>query len=94
MGVHLVLSTEDGEEHPDWDWLRHAGDSDFAGLLGSELGYVTSSEEDPWDRGMRPSDYAAWRAVIAAREWPNPGRFEKLVDLLQANIHHWLYVSR
>lgn len=87
MGVNLCLYTKAHREHPDWDWTRYSGDREFAALTG---GLPSAGTEDDL---VRPTDFAKWRAAVADARLPNPGRHEKLLDLLEADEGYWLFVS-
>jgi hypothetical protein len=92
MGVHIKVEKLDYTEHPTWDWIRHAGDRDFPAFVS--LLPAVKHWVDPDDAPhMRPADIATWRAALAAREWPNPGRFEQLLDILEQEPDYWLYFS-
>jgi hypothetical protein len=93
MGLNISLYGPGFKEHPDWDWIRHAGDRDFASMIGKELPIVQRGDGIMTDVEYRPADFAQWRKAIASREWPNPGRFEHLTDLLERNPDHWLYLG-
>ena len=95
MGINICLYDEHSNEHPEWDSVRMSGDRDFVAMLGKELSTVrknvgTTFEPDYVDR---PADFAAWRAKLAGREWPNPGRLEHLVDLLERDTRFWISIS-
>lgn len=94
MGLNILLEGPDFKRHPDWDDAKLAGDKEFAQMF----------ESLPFDRGLRggapdfepyyrPTDFTAWRQAISSREWPNPGRYEKLMDLLEANPDFYIYLS-
>lgn len=92
MGVNLHIYRADGTEHPDWETGRLVGDSDIARLVPTLP--CTIIRDDPSDKpDYRPSDFAAWRAAAAAREWPNPGRFEQLIDILELEPDARLSIS-
>jgi hypothetical protein len=94
MGINICVVNRRHQEHPDWDWIRYAGDREFAAMVGD-----LPKQEENWsshpdfDWHMRPADFAAWRKAIADREWPNPGRLEGLIDLLEREPDYWLYFS-
>jgi hypothetical protein len=70
-----------------WDSAKLAGDRDFPAVL-----YSVPYKEHPEDDELkRPTDIPACRAAIAARSWPNPGRFERMMDLLEADPDLWIY---
>lgn len=89
MGLNIAIQ-KNGVDHPEWDSSRFAGDREFPSFMRGLPQIVKTSlgSEDP---EYRPGDFAAWRAAIASREWPNPGRFEKMMDLLEQNPDYWLY---
>ena len=93
MGLNISLYGPCSAEHPDWDSVRYAGDRDFAALLGKELPTIQKGDPFIEDVMFRPADFAVWRTVVAAKEWPNPGRFEKMIDLLEANSDYWIYMG-
>jgi hypothetical protein len=69
------------------------GDADFAHLSASlPTNYFNRAE--PFDSPLRPSNFPVWREAIAQILWPNPGRYEALMDLLQGDPTLWLYFSR
>jgi hypothetical protein len=94
MGVNICVVNRSHKEHPDWDAFRYAGDKEFAAMI-SEF----PSTEENWgsqpdfDWHIRPTDFHAWRAKLAEREWPNPGRLEALVDLLEREPDYWIRFS-
>lgn len=94
MGLNILLYDAGGKEVPEWDWIRYAGDRDFAKLAGT-LPHESRNRCTPpdieWE--YRPSDFVAWRAAVAAQEWPNPGRYEHLLDLMEQRPDTWLYFS-
>jgi hypothetical protein len=94
MGVNIYVYNSEGKECSQWDWIRYAGDRDFMAMF-CDLPSVRKDtlpfpDIEPY---YRPSDFAVWRDAIASREWPNPGRFEYLVDLLETNPDLWVYFS-
>lgn len=93
MGINISIYGPGSKEHPEWDSGRYAGDRDFAAMLGKELPTIQRGDPLIEDMMYRPADMALWRSVIAAREWPNPGRFERMVDILEANPDYWIYMG-
>lgn len=93
MGTYIHLRHSTGDD-PQWDFGL-SGDRDFARALGTSLPTVTvqAASGDPEDVTYRPADFAVWRAWIAAQTWPNPGRFERMTDLLEADPDLSVYVS-
>ena len=94
MGLNIYCEGPDGKNHPEWDNAKLAGDKEFAALF-STLPYERGAKGGPpdFEPYYRPTDFAAWRAAIASRQWPNPGRYEKLMDLLEANPEFQIYLS-
>lgn len=96
MGVHIQVQTADGKDHPDWDWVRYAGDREFAdwtaGLPTQNLKPPPSSWADDIDYAYRPVDFPAWLAALPA-DRPNPDRFPALLRLLEANPDLWIRLS-
>lgn len=90
MGLNICVIDRNAKDVPDWDWIRYAGDRDFPGVVGD---LPTVSNEKLYDGAFRPVDFPAWRERVSGREWPNPGRFERLLDLLEANPDWWVYYS-
>lgn len=96
MGVHLHLEFGDSHDHhPDWDWLRHSGDFTFTKFIDVAPKLIRAR----WDDGdmfgplIRPLDVKVWREGIAAYPWPNCGRFEHMMDLLETNPNLWIWES-
>lgn len=94
MGVNICVQNRAYKEHPDWDSMRYAGDKEFA-LMISEFPCVKEnwSSQPDFEMYIRPADFSIWRKKLAEREWPNPGRLEGLVDLLEREPDYWLYFS-
>lgn len=92
MGINIYLEWELGRNHPDWDEARYAGDRDFSGWM-SGLPRVRRNE-DPYaeDWGYRPLEIERWRAALPA-DRPNPERFIKMFDLLEAEPGLWVIES-
>lgn len=95
MGLNIsVMKPDHSGDHPDWDWLRYAGDREF-GKMVFDLPHITKGPNgygDDWQY-IRPADFTAWREAIAKVEWPNPGRFEGLLDILEREPDYWIYLS-
>lgn len=89
MGIHLCCQTLDYKDHPNWDWIRHAGDRDFVSMLRELPNTLHGSDND----FMRPTDFKVWREAVAKVQWPNPGRIEHLLDILEADPSYYIYVS-
>lgn len=96
MGVHLSVHNADGDRHPNWNWLRCAGDKEVAGTLTS-LPHVSGPPGEAWiEDAIRPSDFTAWRVALAYTDdetFPNAGRFSQLIDLLEGDAQWWLTIS-
>lgn len=94
MGVHICLiDSISFADHPDWDYIRYAGDREFASLLFALPTVDIEAEDVPL---MRPADNGGlfvWRQAIAAYPWPNPGRFEYLCALLAKHPNYWVHLS-
>lgn len=90
MGVNICIEHAiSGEDHPLWNDARHSGDNDFVRDLLGELPTIARDHNT-----VRPSDFAAWRSAIAKRTWPNPGRFELMIDILEKEPVYWLHISQ
>lgn len=94
MGLNICLRRRDYTDLPSWDDSRLAGDKEFAAMM-ADLPRVEENWDAPagFDFYTRPADFEAWRRAIANREWPNPGRFEQMLDLLEENPDCWIYIS-
>lgn len=92
MGLNICLYRRDQTRHPDWDAGRLVGDREFAKLIDS-LPHIAERWGDHMDFEWhyRPADFEAWRTALATQEWPTPGRFERLLDLLEADPSYWIY---
>lgn len=98
MGLNITLYRKGSADSlAGWDDAKLAGDKDFASLVAGLPSSVKIEESwaapHDFDWHVRPADFAAWRAAIASREWPNPGRYEHLMDLLEANPDLYIYFS-
>ncbi len=95
MGINIcVMRPDHTGDHPRWDWIRYAGDREFARLAAS-LPHDTKGPDgygDDWIF-IRPADFAAWRTAIAKVEWPNEGRYDELLDILEREPEYWIYFS-
>lgn len=89
MGIHLCCMTLDHADHPDWDWIRMAGDREFVSLM-SKLPHERQGTENEY---VRPTDFSEWRSAIEHANLPNKGRHSGLLDLLEADPNYWIYVS-
>lgn len=100
MGINLLVYDEvSGREYPGWDSLRYSGDGDIAKLLSDLPSVSRNGLRDhltlppDCEPHYRPTDFEAWRRAASNRIWPNPGRFEALIDILEKNPNCWLYIS-
>ncbi len=95
MGLNICVQRPDHTgDHPRWNWTRMVGDREFAKLV-SKLPKVTKGPNgygDDWIF-IRPADFQARRDAIAKVEWPNEGRFESLLDILENEPEYWIYFS-
>ncbi len=92
MGINIVIVDSDGNEHPDWDSFRYASDNDIKDLVLS-LPHECRNKEPDIEYVYRPADFGAWKAAAQSRTWPNPGRFERLIELLEQNPDCWIRIS-
>lgn len=92
MGIQISLYNAAGEEHPEWDRLRHSGDRDFFGWTEG-LPQVDGDATNAWlDGAFRPADFPRWLAALPA-DRPNPDRFPLMLRLLEADDQWWISVS-
>ena len=94
MGINVHIQTVDDQDHPDWDWIRHAGDRDVPTIIEENGGTIAYPEKPEWGddwRLFRPKDFAALRAA----KWPdcNEARWVQLVDILEGDGKWWLHYS-
>lgn len=100
MSVHLYLRTRtDWRNHPEWEPESSAngGHKHFArNVMGTLPREDVRSNDDPYDFDWltRPTDFAAWRAAIAADPELEGSNLPLLVDLLEREPDRWLYVSQ
>lgn len=101
MSVHLHLRKLDSyDDHPDWEPLIYANGG-FKHFVRNVLRALPKVEErigDPMDGEYvtRPTDFAAWRAAIAADPQiaGDMSCISRLVDILEKAPDYWLYVSQ
>ena len=96
MGVNIHIQTTEGDDHPDWDWIRYGGDKEFVRAFFSSgvehktwtpLGFPYSD-----DRCLhRPDDIAAFRAFAAVQD--NPERWGRAADVFESSPDYWFYFS-
>lgn len=100
MGINISLVTGDLREIPgsDWDSVRHQGDLSFTGLaITLPLLQRDWSDVDVWRPA--PGTFMQWRQAIA--DWRlrmgwdimNTGRWEHMMDVLEARPDVWVCVS-
>lgn len=94
MGLNIILQKvvdgRPGEWEPLWDTGKFHGDRDFA----KEVALMPRIEVlDDCDLYVRPMVIEAWRELVASREWPNPGRFERLLDLIEQDPELHIFFS-
>lgn len=103
MGVHLILRKRGSyDEHAGWrdsHQMANGGHKHFARNVLRHLPKedVKTSETDyDFDWLMRPTDFAAWRAAIAADPQisGDNSNLLALVDILEQEPDYWLYVSQ
>jgi hypothetical protein len=91
MGIHICLRNAAGKDHPDWDWIRHAGDRDFPHWT-KDLPRVEGEPKGWTEDAFRPLDFPRWRAALP-EDRINPDRFPHLLNLLEADEQWWVYYS-
>lgn len=93
MGVHIKL-VRNGEEHPDWDWIRVQNDRDFPSLIDYDKIIKNPDAIHHYDENeFRPTDLDALRSRIKETGWLNTRRYLHLVDLIEKYPDYWLYFS-
>jgi hypothetical protein len=93
LNIYVMRSDHRGD-HPRWDWLRYAGDREFA-TLASTLPRVTKGPDgwgDDWVF-VRPASFEVWRKAVGNSELPNPDRYFELLDVLEREPDYWIYFS-
>ena len=77
-----------------WDWIRHAGDREFAKEVLGDPSKTDAVREDGYEGEwyFRPRDVDAWKAWDAAHEGNN-GRWAALADLLASDPELYVYQS-
>lgn len=92
MGIHVSIVNQRGEEHPDWDWIRHAGDRDIPGLVTEVQSDVFFNDELE-DEYYRPRDpEQLFQKLVAAHPY-NEKRWRHLADLLSSDPDLHLHYS-
>lgn len=90
MGVHICL-LKNHEDHPGWDYLRQANDSEFTQLIDWED--ITYRDGDPHTEEWRPNNMESIRSKIMGTEWHNMDRYLSLMMLLEKDADCWLHFS-
>ena len=94
MGVHIHAVGLDDARDTRWDWIRHAGDREFAAWLGDHSDQARTLAEE-WV--YRPKDFAEARAWIQEHisQWGegNLRRMLDLMDWLEVDEGLWLELS-
>ena len=92
MGLNISLYTVKPplRAHLTWDTARFAGDREFATLdIEWDSAALTPGDVDYY---LRPRDFAAARAAVRARTWPNgPTRYLHLLDIFEREPEWWVY---
>jgi hypothetical protein len=94
MGLNICVIKDDNTEYSGWDAVRRPGDREFAEMIKSlpfergPLGRDSAAEQF-----YRPTNFGAWRTAIANGDWPDRSRFERLIDILEANPSYYLCLS-
>ena len=90
MGVHINVQGVDGVEHPEWNWIRQAGDSDIAVEV---FGHPHDSSQDVHGEPLaRPKDVGAFVARMVVAHPGGRDRWELLGRIL-SDPRWWLYFS-
>ena len=97
MGVNIcIIDARTGEEVPEWDDLRYAGDREVFSVL-TAAGYtsLTLLGGDPFDGVSleRPTDVEHFRGLLHATLDYNSDRWDQMCDLLAADENRGLYFS-
>jgi hypothetical protein len=93
MGVNLILEKRDGTgSPPEWEWLRYAGDREFAEIL-SKMPTRNDYDERFNEWWWQFTDHDAAIAMLPP-DRPNPERLPHLINLMRARPDLWLRVSR
>jgi hypothetical protein len=87
MGIHISLYRNTCEHHPEWDWVRHSGDSQFPAVLANCKQITKPGFEDM----VRPAFVDQLRAGIRESSLEQPERFLHLCDLLERDTDYWIY---
>lgn len=93
MGLHICLYTKDGEDHPEWDYIRQGNDRNFPSLIDWDK--VEDPSFELWEEpeGFIPTDIDALRQRIIDTDWDDKERYLHLIDLLVNTKGSYLYFS-
>lgn len=90
MGVNITIENEDGNI-PEWDYIRHAGDSEVYGCLySSDVEY--HPDNDAEFTMVRPVDVDAFEQRLYSKINCNQERWEQMARLLR-DKNNWLCFS-
>ena len=93
MGIHISIINANYKEHPDWDWMRYAGDRVFDSWC-----YTLPKEYMPGnDECFRPADFDEWQKQLADKDFglgSDNHRYEKLLKILRDNPEYYISISR
>lgn len=73
MGIHVLVVDKDGKDHPDWDWVRHAGDRDIPMAVEESGVERIAGGEYPENEKVRPLDvwgFVSRMCVVAPENTP------------------------
>ena len=88
MGINLLLVDKDGNEVPEWDWCRYAGDREFIDLRKT---LKTIEREVDEEILWRPANPLKW--MFSVLQPPFQRRHRKLLQWLSNHPELWLRVS-
>lgn len=94
MGLHICLY-KNGEDHPDWDYLRRGNDRNFPHLIDwdkttyQKVHKYPEEDENYW----RPTDLIELRQRIISTGWGDIDRYLHLVNLIENDPEVYLYFS-
>lgn len=95
MGINIFIWNRSGEDHPAWDGAKHSGDGLAADAIVRLAAREGCSSDDWLDGTLRPADFTEWRSALAFTDkpdFPNPGRFGHMLDLLEADDQWWISI--
>lgn len=93
MGINICLY-KNGEDHPDWDYLREGNDKNFPSLIDWGV-IVYQKGSSYWDdrQHFRPTDIDALKQRVISTGWYDIERYLHLISLLENDEDCWLYFS-